>query len=161
VTSITWPCYATKMYLKISSYKYFSSFLHKIFLVCVTLITKVGRWGILFLPNNQAYWHHRLLLLGRLLNKQIFILSHSAVIHGGIHDMLCLVPVKLLQDNWTLDHLEHCVQWRAKFKKFKNMEWAEFNQSHLHQIEAEINKWAIERCNKARINQTVINSGSD
>lgn len=90
------PCYAMKMYLKISTSKCFSLFVHKIFLwyilnLCYSYLPTLGG-GVLFLPNNQADWQNRLLCWGTLLNKQIFILGYSAVIHEGIHTMRCLVP---------------------------------------------------------------------
>lgn len=42
--------------------------------------------------NKQIDNTRLLFCLGRILSKQIFILGYSAVIHKGIHDMLCLVP---------------------------------------------------------------------
>lgn len=69
--------------------------------------------------NKQIDNTRLLFCLGRILSKQIFILSYSAVIHKGIHDMLCLVAASLLRDNCTLDRLEHRVQGRDLILKFK------------------------------------------
>lgn len=87
--------------------------------------------------NKQIDITRHLFCSGRILSKQIFILGYSAVIHKGIHDMLCLVPAWLLRDNCTLDHLEYCIKWETWFKNFKNMERAEFNQSCIHKIKGD------------------------